>query len=350
MSAWRYVEQLVGISSVSRDESAIADFVHAQLAPCAHLEVVRVGNNVVARTCRGATRRLAVVGHLDTVPGDQAMVVTADRVTGLGAADMKGSLAVMLASARDDEPRSCDVTYVFYAREEIARSESGLLEIEAANSELLRADAAIVAEPTSVRAELGCQGNLRVIITMRGVRAHSARPFEGVNAAHRGAGLISRVAAYEPRQVELDGVTFTEQLQVVRVASGVANNVIPDSCQITLNHRFAPDRTGDDAQEWLEGYLSSLLGDGDEFVIDDCAPAAAPHRDNAFISHIVELTAVAPAAKVGWTDVATFAQWGVPAVNVGAGDPLLAHQSTEFVTRDEVERFADVLRQVLASA
>ena len=348
MTAWQWVEQLVGISSVSRHESAIADFVQQQLSRADLLEVTRVGDNVIARTTTGSARRLAVVGHLDTVPGAQAMVATDDRVTGLGATDMKGSLAVMLDSALDDAPRGCDVTYVFYAREEIGRSESGLLEIQAANASLLRADAAIVAEPTSVRAELGCQGNLRVTVTLHGVRAHAARPFEGVNAAHRGAELISRVAAYEPRRVDIDGVTFTEQLQVVRVNSGVANNVIPDACEIVINHRFAPDRQGDEAVAWLSGYLAEAMTDADGWVVDDCAPAAAPNRDNAFISHIVDLTGVAPAAKVGWTDVATFTQWGIPAVNVGAGDPLLAHQTGEYVTREDVDRFAEILRQVLA--
>ena len=348
MTAWNWVEQLVRISSVSRDEAAIADFVERELAAAAHLDVTRVGDNVIARTVTGSPRRLAVVGHLDTVPGDHAMVVTADRITGLGAADMKGSLAVMLDSALTTTARNCDVTYVFYAREEIARRDSGLLEIAAADASLLHADAAIVAEPTSVRAELGCQGNLRVTVTLRGARAHAARPFEGVNAAHRGGELISRIAAYEPRRVELDGVEFTEQLQVVRVTSGVANNVIPDSCEIVINHRFAPDREGDDAITWLASYVDDLVSEGDEWMVNDCAPAAAPNRDNTFISHIVSLTGVLPAAKVGWTDVATFTQWGVPAVNVGAGDPLLAHQSTEYVTREDVERFGEILQQVLA--
>jgi succinyl-diaminopimelate desuccinylase len=349
VSAWDFVAPLVRIASVSRHEADIADYVESVVRSSPHLEVTRIGDNVVARTDTGAARRLAIVGHLDTVPGTQELVVTEDRVTGLGAADMKGSLAVMIAEAVRSEPRGVDVTFIFYAREEIARQESGLIEVYQQRPDLLQADAALVAEPTSVRAELGCQGNVRVVVRTRGVRAHAARPFEGVNAAHRAGQIIARVAAYEPRSVILDSVRFVEQCQVVKVQSGVANNVIPDTADVTINHRFAPDRTPDEAVAWLRHYLNDVIADGDEFIVDDCAPAALPNRANEFIARIIELTSQEPAAKVGWTDVATFSEWGIPAVNLGAGDPLLAHRSDEFVTKDDVENCERLIRELLAS-
>ncbi len=339
---------LVLISSVSRHESKIASFVESKLRTSEHLDVERVGDNVVARTTGHRASRVIVAGHLDTVPGDEVAEEDGDVVRGVGACDMKGSLAVMLALAADDAPRSVEVTWVFYAREEIARSESGLSELIELRPDLVGGDVAILAEPTGGRVEAGCQGTLRVEIVLAGARAHTARPFTGRNAIHRLGELIARVASYEPRTVEIEGVRYTEQLQAVNVEGGVAPNVVPHRASLVLNHRVAPDRTIGEAVAWLKSFLGDVLEADDRFTVRDSAPGAPPMLTNDRLKKLVELTGEAAEGKMGWTDVATFYELGVPAANFGAGDPLLAHRSDEYVTLQELDDFEEALRAWLA--
>jgi len=344
------VLRLVAIDSISRNEAALAALVFDELRNVEHLVVERVGDNVIARTEGFHAQRILVAGHLDTVPGDPALaVIEGDRLTGLGACDMKGSLAVMLELAKDTASRAFDVTWVFYAREEIARSESGLLEIAQLRPDLLQADAAIVAEPTGGAVEAGCQGTLRLGLTLQGLRAHTARPFTGRNAIHRIGAAINQVAQYEPRVAMVDGIAFTEQLQVVSVGGGIAPNVVPDSATLVLNHRVAPDRSRDQAVSAVRDYLGDLLEDEDVLEILDWAPAAPPSLTHPVIKSLVSTSGQPARAKVGWTDVATLHEMGIPATNFGAGDPLLAHRSDEFVAEAELEVFASTLRGLLFS-
>jgi len=343
------VQSLVAIESVSRNERALADHVELALASNPALEVTRIGDNVVARTLRGSATRLLVAGHLDTVPGDASLSeIKGDVLWGLGACDMKASLAAMLHVAVSTHEGPHDVTYVFYAREEISREESGLLEIHHERFDLLRADAAVVAEPTNGGIEAGCQGTLRVGVTLVGQRAHTARPFTGRNAIHRLAPLLERVASYEPREVTIDDVTYVEQLQAVLVDGGIAANVVPDRVRVTLNHRVAPDRDDAQAAEWLAGFLGETLEEGDGFVILDWAPAAVPALGNEHLGRLLALSGVPARAKVGWTDVATLQSLGVPATNCGAGDPLLAHHPDEHVREADLQAFTSLLARWLA--
>jgi succinyl-diaminopimelate desuccinylase len=335
---------LVAIDSVSRGESAIAHHVAVVLARNPDLDVERIGDNVVARTTGHHATRLLVAGHLDTVPGEaSSAIIVGDELRGVGACDMKGSLSVMLELASMPTPRSVEVTWVFYAREEISRSDSGLLEIAVLRPELLDADAAILAEPTGGHVEAGCQGTLRVSVEMIGARAHTARPFTGRNAIHRLGDVITKVASYQPRSVSIDGIAFVEQLQVVDIVGGVAPNVVPDRACCTLNHRVAPDRSREEAFSWLVEFLSDVTGEGDSVTIVDWAPSAQPSMTNDRLSALVALTGEPARGKVGWTDVATFADLKIPATNFGAGDPLLAHRSDEFVTLAELDAFAAAL-------
>lgn len=341
--------ELVSLSSISRHESDLAAHIETLLRASSHLEVERVGDNVVARTSGHRASRVIVAGHLDTVPGDsRAATLRGDVLQGLGACDMKGSLAVMLAVAADPTPRNAEITWVFYAREEIARAESGLTELIELRPDLIQGDVAILAEPTGGRVEAGCQGTVRVEVVVTGARAHTARPYTGRNAIHRLAKVIERVASYEPRVVTIDGVRYTEQLQVVGVEGGIAPNVVPDRASITINHRVAPDRTAEEAVAWLTSYLGHLVEAGDGITVLDSAPSAPPMLTNDRLKTLVDLTGVPAEGKVGWTDVATFHELGIPATNFGAGDPMLAHRSDEFVTAGELEGFERVLRAWLA--
>jgi succinyl-diaminopimelate desuccinylase len=186
---------------------------------------------------------------------------------------------------------------------------------------------------------------MRVRLTLRGVRAHTARPFTGRNAVHRLAAILERVADWPPRHVVLDGCTYVEQLQAVAVEGGVAANVVPDEARLTLNHRYAPDRDAAQAEAFLHELLDPLLelDEVDSWEMLDAGDGAPPSLGHPLLKSLVEQSGAPPRAKVGWTDVASFWAHGVPAANFGPGDPLLAHHPDERVTRAQLERARDVL-------
>ncbi len=335
--------ELVRVDSVSRNERALADLIEGKLAAISHLEVFRIENNVVARTSGNLPSRIVIAGHIDTVPGrPEEATIDGDVLTGLGAADMKGSIAVMLDLAAR-RPTKHELTWVFYAKEEIARSESGLHEIHGPNPQLFEGDVAVLCEPTGGSVEVGCQGSIRFSLALRGERAHASRPYKGRNAIHRLGDVVKKIADFEPRVVLVDGIEYVEQLQVVSVDGGIAANVVPDLATLVVNHRVAPDRTIDEAVEWFRGYLGELLEPEDGFRVEDAASPAAPGLQDSLLKELVALTGKPARAKVGWTDVATFAELGIPATNFGAGDPLLAHHADERVTLEELQMFATVL-------
>jgi succinyl-diaminopimelate desuccinylase len=346
--------ELVDIPSVSHDEAALATMVEAWLSEHAPgvVEVRRIGDNVCARTSVGKPERLVLAGHLDTVPpnANERAVLEGDRLSGLGSADMKGGLAVFLGLAElaASLPASrlrCDLTWLFYVCEEVERQHSGLFQIEAADPSLVAGTAAVLGEPTASFVEAGCQGVLKVAVEVRGERAHTARPWMGVNAIHRLAPLLAAVASYDARRPVIDGCEFHEALQAVSVSGGVANNVVPDAARVVLNHRFAPDRTVDEAFAHVHDLLvaTGAIGEGDTVTLEDFSAPAAPGLDHPMLASLVSGSGSPPRAKLGWTDVAFFAERGVPAVNFGPGEPTIAHTAGEFVTRDKLEAAFDAL-------
>ncbi len=322
---------LIDMPSVSFEEAAIADWFEAELGNIPGLEVTRVGDNVVARTNLGRKFRLALGGHLDTVPvNDNATARIEGQVLhGLGASDMKGGLAVMLELARTVTEPAVDVTYVFYAREEVAAEHNGLRELFAKVPDLLAADVAILGEPTDAVVEAGCQGTMRAKITLRGARAHTARPWMGRNAIHRLGALLATLDDLPFREPVIDGCTFREALQAVFVDGGVAGNVVPDEATVTVNHRFAPDRTPAEAEEYVRSVVAPFMEEGDTFELTDMSPPAKPDLRHPLMASFLGRNNVMVRAKLGWTDVAFFAEQGIPAVNFGPGDPTLAHTQQE---------------------
>ena len=331
---------LVAIASESFHEGPLVDWLEAELRKLAHLEVTRVGDNVVARTHLGRATRLILGGHTDTVAanGNAAARVVDDVLWGVGSADMKGGLAVMLSSARRHTEPAVDVTYVFYAREEVASQHSGLGELFSRRPDLVVGDVALLGEPTDGALEAGCQGSVRVAVTLLGARAHTARAWMGRNAIHRAGPLLDAIAAYEPRQPEISGCRFHEALQTVAIEGGVSGNVVPDRVTVTIAHRFAPDRDAVTAEGHVRAVLAPFLGVGDSVEVLDVAHAAAPSVDHPVVAALIERNALDVTAKLGWTDVARFAAVGIPAANFGPGDPTLAHTADEHVTRSSIER------------
>ena len=342
--------ELVDIASESRHEQELVAWLEADLATRPWLELTRVGDNLVARTDLGRAQRLILAGHTDTVPanGNERARVVGDRLYGLGATDMKSGLAVMLEAARTIDEPAVDVTYVFYAREEIEAAASGLAELFAARPDLLVGDAALLGEPTSATIEAGCQGTLRLRVELTGVRAHSARPWMGRNAVHRLGGILTALAAYEERRPVLDGCEYREALQAVRVQGGVAGNVVPDHVELLLNHRFAPDRDAVAAEAHVREVLEPWLEPGDVVELVDLAVGAPPDLDHPLLAALRTRNDLAVHAKLGWTDVSRFAQHGIPATNFGPGDATLAHTADEHVERADLERVWSAVRDLLA--
>jgi len=342
-----FTAELVDIPSVSHNERAITDHLERMLRGVPWLELERVGENLVARTQLGRPQRLVLAGHTDTVPVNQndRARIEGDVLHGLGACDMKSGVAVLAELARTVAEPAVDVTYVFYACEEVEARFNGVNALFATRPDLLAGDAAVLAEPTGARIEAGCQGTMRVEVTLAGERAHSARAWLGRNAIHRLGEVLSRVAAYEARAVTIDGCEFREGLQAVRVEGGVAGNVVPDKATVWLNHRFAPDRSPDDAKE----HVRTVIGAVDGFEVVDMAAPAVPALDHPLLRALVEQTGQAPRAKLGWTDVSRFAENGVPATNFGPGDPTIAHTRGEHVTRGDLEAVHAALLALLRS-
>jgi len=331
---------VVDIESVSGNEGSIAEEVDAALRAFAHLRVVRDGDTVIASTGLGRAERVVIAGHLDTVPlaANLPSWRDGDLVYGRGTADMKGGVAVALACAAQLVAPSRDVTWIFYDHEEVTAEENSLTRVAAEHPEWLAGDFAVLMEPTGARVEGGCQGTLRFTVTTTGLAAHSARGWLGHNAIHDAGELLARLASYEPRTVEVDGLTYREGMNAVAISGGIAGNVIPDSCTLTVNFRFAPDRDEADALAHCR-----QLFEGHELTFIDFALGARPGLDRPIAQEFLAAVGGRARAKYGWTDVARFSALGVPAVNFGPADPGKAHADDEFCPVDDLFICRDAL-------
>ena len=337
---------LVNIESVSGNETSIADAVEEALQALPNLEVTRAGNNVVARTNLGRAERIVIAGHLDTVPFNDNLPAGRDEsnLYGLGTCDMKSGCAVALHLAATMPVTNRDITYVFYDCEEVEAERNGLGVLAASNPDLLEADFAILMEPSDAVVEAGCQGTLRIDVTTRGERAHSARAWRGVNAIHGAAEVLATLNAYQPRKPVIDGLEYHEGLNAVFISGGVAGNVLPDECRISINYRYAPDRSEEEALAYVEDLFT-----GHEVEVSDSAPGALPGLSVPAAAAFLEAVGGVANPKFGWTDVSRFSALGVPAVNFGPGDPHFAHKHDEFVPIEDIRVVDRQLRSWLGS-
>ncbi len=322
------VAAICDVESVSQDEQSLADAIEAALAPLAHLEVVRDGNTVVARTNLGRAERVVLAGHIDTVPLTAEPNLPTRRVGevlwGRGTVDMKGGVGVMLRIAAQLAEPNRDLTFLFYECEEIDAKYNGLARVGQNRPELLAGDFAVLLEPTNGAIEGGCKGTLRAEVTTTGVAAHSARPWKGHNAIHDAAAVLTRLTAYEAETITVDGLDYHEALQAVGITGGIAGNVIPDRCTVTVNYRYAPDKDSAEAFAHVQHVF-----EGFDVTLGDAADGARPGLQLPAAKAFVESLGVPVDAKEGWTDVARFSALGIPAVNYGPGDPNLAHMDDE---------------------
>jgi len=338
--------QLVDIESVSRNEQAIADAVEDALRELDHLSVTRHGHTVVARTELGRGERVVIAGHLDPVPLNDNLPARreGELLHGLGTCDMKGGDAVILRLAATVPEPNRDVTFILYEAEEIDSEFNGLNLLSQSHPELMEADFAILMEPSNAEAEAGWRGPLRVEVRATGERAHSARSWKGVNAIHRATPILERLTTYEPRKPLIDGLEYHEGLNAVGIRGGVAGNVLPDECVVEVNYRFAPDRSEEEAQQHVRDVFEGYGG-----RVTDSAPGALPGLDLPAAKAFIEAVGREVNPKFGWTDVARFTALGIPAVNFGPGDPMLAHKQDEHVPVEHIERCERQLKEWLSS-
>ncbi|MCC9195903.1 succinyl-diaminopimelate desuccinylase [Arthrobacter sp. zg-Y820] len=342
---------LMDIESVSGNEKNVADAVEAALRSLPHLESVRDGDSIIARTSLGRGERVLLAGHLDTVPlptveGSRGTVPSAwdgNVLYGRGATDMKGGVAVQLALAAELTAPNRDVTYVFYDHEEVEASLSGLGRLQRSYPDWLTADFAVLLEPTNGTVEGGCNGTMRFHASTAGRAAHSARAWMGENAIHAAAEILTRLRDHEPATVSVEGLDYRESLNAVKIWGGTAGNVIPDAATVEINYRFAPNKTIEEA----DAYVRSLLA-GFDLVRTDAASGARPGLDQPAAASFVAAVGAEPKPKYGWTDVARFSELGIPAVNFGPGDALLAHTDNEHVHADAVRACLAALRTWLS--
>ncbi|WP_241217178.1 succinyl-diaminopimelate desuccinylase [Bifidobacterium goeldii] len=379
------LEQVMNTRSVSDEEGPLADAVEAFLSAQSHLTVRRHGDTVVASTNFGREHRVVLAGHIDTVPiidnfpprwlkpgdplirEDVAAAHPGERVMwGRGATDMKASDAVFLYLAATLTNPQYDLTYVFYDHEEVAAEKNGLRKVVESHPDWITGDFAIIGEPTDCGIEGGCNGTMRFDVITHGVAAHSARAWMGENAIHKAAEILNRLNAYEPQTITVDGLDYREGLNATLIAGGKGTNVIPDECRVHVNYRFAPDKTlpqakalmmGADAGIELgggEGVATGGVFEGFGIEMKDESPSARPGMDSPMARSLAQLvkarTGRDPLAKLGWTDVARFAILGIPAVNLGAGSPLLAHKHDEQLAESELTLMADILEDWLSTS
>ncbi|GAB3581044.1 succinyl-diaminopimelate desuccinylase [Leifsonia lichenia] len=343
--------QICDIESVSGNEKELADAIVEALSGLGHLEIIRDGDTVVARTNLGRDRRAVIAGHIDTVPLNDNLPTRFETIDGIqylwgrGTVDMKSGTAVQLKLAAELTDPAIDITWMWYDHEEVSADLNGLGRLARNRPDLFEGDFAILGEPSNGVVEGGCNGNLRVEVRTYGLRAHSARGWIGENAIHKATPILDTLAAYQACEVEVDGLVYREGLNAVGISGGVAGNIIPDECMVHINYRFAPSRSSEDAI----AHMHELFGDY-EITVVDRADGARPGLDAPLAQEFLAAVGGVAKPKYGWTDVARFSAMGIPAVNYGPGDPLKAHADDERVAVDQITAVEAGLRAWLTGA
>ncbi|TFD40959.1 succinyl-diaminopimelate desuccinylase [Cryobacterium sp. TMT1-2-1] len=343
--------EICDMESVSGNETGLADAIERTLSGLGHLEIIRDGDTIVARTNLGRAQRVVIAGHIDTVPLNNNLPTRFETVDGVdylwgrGTVDMKAGVAVQLKLAAELTDPIVDLTWMWYDHEEVSDALNGLGRLARNRPDLFEGDFAILGEPSNSQVEGGCNGNLRVEIRTFGLRAHSARSWVGENAIHKVTPILDTLANYEPRAVEVEGLVYREGLNAVGITGGIAGNVIPDECMVHINYRFAPSRSVEEAlahvHELFPGY---------DITVVDSAAGARPGLDAPLAKQFLAAVGAEPRPKYGWTDVARFSALGIPAVNYGPGDPLKAHADDERVALRQITECEDGLRSWLTAS
>ena len=309
----------------------------------------RIGNSLVVRLNQSGTGpKIALVGHTDVVPTqhDGAPRVEGDRLYGPGASDMKCGLCLMLGLILTPVATVCPLTLIFYAGEEGPFDENELGRVFDEQPQLRELDFALALEPTDNQLQLGCGGSIQARVEYRGQSAHSSRPWQGDNAFYKAVDFLAKLKSLRPEPRVVDGLTWMTSVNATLIQGGRAPNVIPDEIWINVNARYAPGESTDE----VEARLRDLSGVDASLTLIDISPPAAPHRDHPMIRLLQDCGVEQVEPKFAWTDVARFAQIGVPAANFGPGVLAQAHQRNEWTSIDALECGDATLRRWLSRA
>ena len=337
--------ELIDIPSESRHEAMIRDRLLGLVPAGYETEFAGADVHLFAPERRPGVPLIVLAGHYDTVPAQENIPgrIVDGVVHGLGAADMKGGVAVALELVRDlaaDPPAAADVALMLFGREELPAQFSALPELFE-HSQLVRdASLAILLEPTAGAIQAGCVGNLNARVTFHGVSGHSARPWLAENAIHKALVALEPLAALERREVVIAGLPFYEVVSVTRIEGGIADNVVPDRATALLNYRYTPDRTSEEA----EAYLRSLIPDGAEIELSGNSPPARVVADAPLVQALQVAGNLVLEPKQAWTNVADFTTRGIDAVNFGPGEPRFAHRRDEQVEISSLVHCYETLR------
>jgi len=342
---------LARIPSPIGEEAALCDHVEERLVRSLGADTItRFHDSLIVRAVRreGAPR-IALVGHLDTVrtQHDGPARIEGNKLYGAGAADMKSGLTIMIEAAEriDRDALPCDLTLIFYEREEGPFEENRLGLILESYPELHDLSLAICLEPSDNQLQLGAMGSVHATLTFRGRTAHSARPWQGDNALYKAATFLGELEKREPHDVDIDGYIFREVMTPTVISSGGARNVVPSQADLNLNYRFAPGRTPEEAVVDLR----ALAGADCDVSPTDLSPAGRPHAANPLVQHLMTCGVTEVRSKQAWTDVARFDGIGVPGVNLGPGTAAQAHQPNEYTELDKLIKGYAIFDRFLAT-
>ncbi len=342
---------LTQIPSPIGEEAALCDHVEERLASSLGADTItRFHDSLIVRAVQNeGAPRIALVGHLDTVrtAHDGPARIEGNRLYGAGAADMKSGLTIMLELVEriDRKVLPCDLTLIFYEREEGPFEENRLGPILDTHPELRELSLAICLEPSDNELQLGAMGSVHATITFRGRTAHSARPWQGDNALYKAAAFLSRLKERQPHDVEIDGYIFREVMTPTVISGGSARNVVPSEVDINVNYRFAPGRTPEEALTDVR----ALVDERCEVRATDLSPAGHPHATDPLIQHLMTCGVTKVRSKQAWTDVARFDSIGVPGVNLGPGTAAQAHQPNEYTELDKLHEGYAIFERFLTT-
>ncbi|WP_456397612.1 succinyl-diaminopimelate desuccinylase [Desulfurobacterium sp.] len=355
MELLEILKKLIAIPSIYGDEKAIADFTERFIKKNnSSLTVNRVSNTIVAFSSFDKKKpTLALVGHLDTVPGTNEYTgkIINGRLYGLGASDMKGGDAVILKiieeTGKGNLKPAYNMIYIFYEKEEGPYLENGLIPLYEKYKHLLeKIDLAIILEPTDNTVQVGCLGVIHCGMVFKGKRAHSARPWQGENAIHKGWKLLKILSEKQPKKYEFHGLIYQEVMNATMVNFTGGRNIIPDSFTVNINYRFSPSKTLDEAVKDLK-----KLGEQaevDELEWRDLSPSGKVCLDNPILQDFIKSYNLKVEPKQAWTDVARFSQWGIDAINFGPGQPSQAHQKNEYIEIEKLQKNYEILNNFLS--
>jgi succinyl-diaminopimelate desuccinylase len=341
--------ELVDIPSQSGHEEAIREHVLALVPPEWRPDFVGDEAFLFLAPRRPGRPFVVLAAHYDTVPsqGNVPGRIEDGEVQGLGASDMKGGLAVALELARDLDlaAATCDLGLLLFGREELPAEHNPLPALFEGSPAIHDATLAVVLEPTDLELQSGCLGNVVARLVFSGTSGHSARPWLADSALEHAVGGLRPFFELEPRVAVVGGLEFREVVSVTRLDAGIADNVIPGEATATLNLRYPPDRTPEEA----ESYLASLVPDGAMLQVVSNAEPAAVVVDSPAVRALQRAGDLVVRPKQAWTNVADFTTRGLDAVNFGPGHTSLAHHRDERVAISSLVAAYEVLQRFVTS-